>query len=213
MKRANLPILAFSLLALIIITNSCKSTKNATAGKELKILLCMMKGSFTSAEQEAQDSSYYNISLHMYSVWESREGHWFYVEQALFEMQDKPYRQRFYKVEQSGKNEFKTTVYSINIADEAVGKWKEPKWFDQFDESILEEREGCGVYLVKTALGNYQGSTKKGECQSSLRGASYATSKVIISEGQIYSWDRGFDAEDNQVWGAVKGGYIFKKVD
>jgi hypothetical protein len=27
----------------------------------------------------------------------------------------------------------------------------------------------------------------------------------------ILSWDRGFDANGNQVWGAEKGGYIFKK--
>jgi hypothetical protein len=28
----------------------------------------------------------------------------------------------------------------------------------------------------------------------------------------LASWDRGFDSTDNQVWGAEKGGYIFKKL-
>jgi hypothetical protein len=26
------------------------------------------------------------------------------------------------------------------------------------------------------------------------------------------SWDRGFDAQGNQVWGATKGPYVFDKV-
>jgi hypothetical protein len=43
-----------------------------------------------------------------------------------------------------------------------------------------------------------------------LRGASYATSKVTIEEGLIISWDQGFNEEDEQVWGAVKGGYEFR---
>jgi hypothetical protein len=26
------------------------------------------------------------------------------------------------------------------------------------------------------------------------------------------SWDRGYDAQGSQVWGAVEGGYIFDKI-
>jgi len=213
MKRSKISILAVTLFLILISTSACKTSKKAAMDKSLVKLLSLMEGSFSSAEQEAQDSSFYNISLHMYSIWENRDGHWIYVEQALFDMQDKPYRQRIYKVEQIGNNEFKTTVYSISIADEAIGKWHEPKWFDRFDDSILEEREGCGVYLTQSQRGVFEGSTKEGACTSTLRGASYASSIVKISKGQIYSWDQGFDAEGNQVWGAVKGGYIFKKVD
>jgi hypothetical protein len=29
----------------------------------------------------------------------------------------------------------------------------------------------------------------------------------------IISWDRGFDKDDNQVWGAINGGYIFDKIE
>lgn len=203
----------FAALIVILWANiSCKSTKQTASQGSIGELMGMMTGSFNSAEQEATDSSYYNISLHMYPIWEDREGNWLYVEQALNEMQEKPYRQRIYQVEQTGDQTFKTTVYALTNPDDAIGKWKTPEWFDHFDESILDEREGCGVFLVKTAGGSYQGSTKKGECQSSLRGASYATSQVVISEGEIYSWDQGFNAEDEQVWGALEGGYLFKKI-
>jgi len=58
----------------------------------------------------------------------------------------------------------------------------------------------------------FEGSTEGNNCQSSLRGAAYVTSKVSISKERIYSWDRGFDAEGHQVWGAEKSGYIFERV-
>lgn len=192
---------------------SCKTTWQTTSEASTDELMDMMTGSFNSAEQAAEDSSYFNISLHMYPIWESRAGNWLYVEQALNEMQEKPYRQRIYEVEQTGEQTFKTTVYTLTNPDETVGKWKTPAWFDQFDESILEEREGCGVYLVKTALGCYQGSTRKGECESSLHGASYATSVVSICDGVLNSWDQGFNANHEQVWGATEGGYLFKKIN
>ena len=56
------------------------------------------------------------------------------------------------------------------------------------------------------------GGTDEKNCASKLRGASYATSEVKISDSYLYSWDRGFDKEGKQVWGAQKGGYYFKRV-
>ena len=60
--------------------------------------------------------------------------------------------------------------------------------------------------------GSYEGSTNGKDCQSDLRGAKYATSEVVISDEGIKSWDRGYDENDKQVWGAEKGGYVFKKL-
>jgi hypothetical protein len=49
-------------------------------------------------------------------------------------------------------------------------------------------------------------------CPSDRKGATYATSKVTISENLLLSWDQGFNEKDEQVWGAEKGGYYFKKL-
>ena len=57
----------------------------------------------------------------------------------------------------------------------------------------------------------FTGSTQGKSCNSELRGATYATSEVIIGNGFIESWDRGFNEKDEQVWGAEKGGYIFER--
>jgi hypothetical protein len=33
----------------------------------------------------------------------------------------------------------------------------------------------------------------------------------MIDRDKMITWDRGFDENSNQVWGATKGGYVFKK--
>ncbi len=199
-------------LALIGTISACSiSKKTVKTDKSLQKLMRMMTGSFNSSAQAAQDSSYYNISLQMYPIWQSREGYWLYVEQAVASMPEKPYRQRVYKVERLDKKNFISLVFSIENEEDFIGKWANPKYFEQFDASILKEREGCGVYLNMKNGNLFEGSTRDKECQSSLRGASYATSKVAIRPDRIESWDQGFSDKDEQVWGAVKAGYVFKK--
>ena len=183
-----------------------------TEGQDL--LVKLMTGSFNSEKQAKNDSSYFNISLHMYPIWEGRKDavDWLYVEQAVSSMPDKPYRQRVYKLEKTSENTYQTTVYKLANEGDFIGKWKETDYFDTFDKSILEEREGCTVYLKHTEKMVFEGATREDDCKSSLRGASYATTKVKIEEGKVYSWDQGFDENGEQVWGAIKGGYLFEKL-
>ena len=176
---------------------------------DIKKLKSMMTGSFNSAEQASMDSSYFDITLQMYPIWEDRPGHWLYVEQAVTKYQYQPYRQRIYQLLET-ENGFISEVYEIQEAERFIGKWRTPEYFDEYSNSILKEREGCGVHL-KAKLNGYKGSTGESSCKSSLRGASYATSKVTINEGVLESWDQGFDEDGNQVWGAIKGPYVFKK--
>ncbi|RZN83915.1 MAG: hypothetical protein EVB12_00935, partial [Winogradskyella sp.] len=92
------------LLVVATLCFSCKdkSEYNREASKitdnnYLDELYAVMQGSYNSEIQSQVDSTYYNISLHMYSIWEGK-GHYLYVEQALNSMQSKPYRQRIYKL-------------------------------------------------------------------------------------------------------------------
>ena len=201
------------LLALVGIFG-CSVSKNSTKTyltEDLSELKNLMTGSFASSKQAAADSAFYDISLHMYPVWQSREGNWIYVEQAVTANQMKPYRQRMYKLEKGENDQYISRVYAFENPADFIEKWKTPDFFNQFDTSILKEREGCEVYLSKEKE-VYSGSTLDKNCGSTLRGASYATSKVVISKKAIESWDQGFDSEDKQVWGAEKSGYIFDKL-
>ena len=206
---------AICLLFFLTIITACQSRKTQQAnGKQAALSPYeMMIGSFNSADQAAGDSSYYSISLHMYPIWQNDgENNWLYVEQALNMQQDSPYRQRIYKVEKVRTGEYKSIVYKLKNEKNFIGKWQNPEYFNAFDQSLLEEREGCTVYLKANKSGGYEGSTIGKNCKSSLRGASYASSKVKIEEDKITSWDQGFDQNDQQVWGAMRGGYVFNRV-
>ena len=192
---------------------SCSGPQTPRGADKLDTLVGYMTGSFNSEEQATADSSYFNISLHMYPIWKNKEGHWLYVEQALNSRQENPYRQRVYEVRSSSNEAFSSVVYTLKDEKNFIGKWETPEFFDQFDASILEEREGCAVYLAAKNDGSFSGSTKEENCKSSLRGASYATSKVTIFEDRIESWDQGFDSTATQVWGAEKGGYVFNRLN
>jgi len=197
------------LLSISSLLWTCGSIKKTSTTPSLSALQKMMSGSFDSSEQAKMDSTYYNISLEMYPIWKGK-GNWLYVEQAVTSAKNKPYRQRVYQLEQINDNTFVSKVYTLKDADKFIGKYNDLTFFDQFDTSVLEEREGCGVYLT-FKNGNYLGSTKDKDCKSTLRGASYATSMVSVFPNRIESWDQGFDADDKQVWGATKAGYIFIK--
>jgi len=212
MKNAYTYGLIFALL--VFLAFSCATQKEAVEPipDETMALRDMMTGSYDSSNQESQDSSYYNISLHMYPIWENRkDGRYLYVEQALASMQDRPYRQRVYRLQQQEDGTLASYVYTIKHDSLFIGKWKTPGYFDKYGLTLLDEREGCEVILEKTDVG-YQGSTVADHCKSSLRGAAFATSKVSMTTDRITSWDQGFDSDGKQVWGATKGPYIFDKV-
>ncbi len=205
------------LILCVVLLAGCKNTTEETAetvavDTDLESLFEMMQGSFNSEAQALQDSSYFNISLHMYPIWE-QHGNYLYVEQALNSMQDKPYRQRVYEVSRLNDSVISSAVYTLEADSLWIGKWKDPKAFDSISPTELTIREGCAVLLQKISENAFAGATSPTDCKSSLRGATHATSKVEISPGKIASWDQGWNSEGEQVWGAEKGGYIFEKVN
>lgn len=199
----------FILIALAIL--SCQNKESNQQDAELNELFALMQGSFNSEIQAQKDSTYYNISLHMYPIWKDK-GKFLYVEQAMNSFQNKPYRQRVYEVTRTNDSLFKSEVYTLKVDSLWIGKWKTPSAFDSISKSDITLKSGCAVILSRIDKNHYKGETDENTCLSTLRGASYATSQVEIKKDKILSWDRGFDAEGNHVWGAEKGGYIFDKI-
>ncbi len=186
---------------------------NARSGqdKELMRLASWMHGHFSSALQSQSDSDYMDIRLHMVPVFISRkDGHWFYVEQSVAGAEERPYRQRFYRVHRNESGQLVSAVYTSKGSKQLIGAWKSPSSLESWSMDSLELREGCSIILEADGK-SFRGGTKGGGCESKLRGASYATSEVLISKDRLLSWDRGFDTSDKQVWGAEKGGYLFIK--
>ncbi|HMQ46140.1 MAG TPA: chromophore lyase CpcT/CpeT [Saprospiraceae bacterium] len=199
-----------AFLSLILVISACAVSKKSTANKDLLQLKSHMTGSFSSAVQAAQDTNYFDITLHMYPIWPNQEGHWLYVEQSVTANQAKPYRQRIYQLEQIDGQTFVSHVYIIKAEKDFVNAWKTPEKFNTLSMEGIERKAGCEVVLKKSG-DRFDGATGEKTCPSELRGASYATSKVTVFPGKIVSWDQGFNTEGEQVWGATLGGYEFLK--
>lgn len=174
----------------------------------------LMEGHFSSRQQSLSDESYFDIRLHMKRIWPERsDGAWLYVEQAMEGSQEKPYRQRVYRVGLAGDGRVQSDVYTLpGEASAFAGGWKDVTRFEKISPGDLAARVGCAVYLASTGEGSYEGSTDGSKCGSELRGAKYATSEVQMNAEGLQTWDRGFDGEGKQVWGATEGPYLFRRV-
>lgn len=198
------------LLVAVLLTVGCKTSQNQSDSTELKELVSIMQGHYSSEKQALSDKDYYNISLRMTPIWKSK-GNYLFVEQAIFDKQDKPYRVRIYKISQRG-NEFISEIYTLKDEKAWIGKWATPEAYDQLTEADIELKSGCEVVLKRTGKNRFEGATGDKTCPSELRGASWANSKVTVTKNTILSWDQGFDKDGKQVWGATKGGYEFIKI-
>ena len=205
-------LLAFSFLLITVLSCKDATKTELKEDKELKELFALMQGSFSSEIQSQVDSTYYNIVLHMYPIWEEK-GNFLYVEQAQNTRPNSPYRQRIYEVKRHSDSTFSSAIYRLNTDSLWIGKWKNPKAFDSITLENISLKEGCDVILNKVAPKYFTGKTGDNTCVSSMNGASFARSEVEILEDKIISWDRGFDANGTYVWGAEKSGYIFNKLD
>ncbi len=187
-------------------------TTATPATDDLELLVSWMSGSFSSKAHSEQDKQYFDIRVRMAPVWTERDdGHWLYIEQAVAQHQDQPYRQRIYRVVRIADNLFESSVYLLPDAESAVAVWQQESPLADLSPDQLSERTGCSI-LMRRRGETFHGSTLGSLCESSLRGASYATSVVTIAADQLVSWDRGFDADGAQVWGAEKAGYRFTKL-
>jgi CpeT protein len=196
-------------ICLFLVNFACIKPNNTT--KKLNELKAQMAGFYTSEAQSVRDKDYYNIALRMTPIWQNK-GHYLFVEQAMYDKQDKPYRVRVYKLSFNEKKQYVSEIFSVKDEKKWIGQWNNPNFYDNLQESDLELKEGCEVVLEKKGANIYEGATVKMSCPSELRGASYANSIVTISKDKMVSWDQGFDKNGKQVWGAEKGGYEFVKI-
>jgi hypothetical protein len=182
------------------------------ADPDLDRLWQWLSGSFSSAEQAKADSAYFDIRLHVAPIWKERaDARWLYVEQARSDVPERPYRQRVYRLTRVAPNLYESGVYTLRSPLRFAGVWKEESPLSGLTPDSLTAREGCSIFLRAMKDGSFAGSTLGTDCASDLRGALYATSAVRITAESMTSWDRGFDAEGKQAWGAEKGPYLFRR--
>lgn len=205
----------------LLYLTSCSTTKQLTASPEistqkdnLEQLAALMPGVFINNKQyEADQKNFYHIQIQLFRIWDDRDdGKWFYIEQAQVGVADSPYRQRVYQLTRGERDTLISKVYTLPDPNAAIGMENNPAFWRSIKPEQLKERIGCSVYLVKKSNAHYVGGTKPNSCSSRLAGAQYATSEVSIQWHAFMSLDRGYDENDEQVWGSEKGAYIFERI-
>ncbi len=196
---------------ILLILSLIFANQSSAQSVQLKKLAKAMKGSYTSTAQHLKDTTnYFDIRLQIKPIWKKqKDGFWFYVEQAVATSIDKPYRQRVYHLIENNDGSFSSFIFTFN---DPLRFTHHPKLLEKvLTIDSLQERKGCDVKLKIDEKGNYAGSTDGKSCPSDRKGASYATSDVILIPNELHSWDRGYNMQGEQVWGATEGAYIFIK--
>ena len=212
--------LTVTLMSLALLACAAVSQPKAvTPDDPAATVAAMMQGHYDSRDQASTDKTYFPIALAMVPIWPQRsDGHWLYVEQAMADTPDKPYRQRAYRVYNGERGEVISEVYTFAEPERFVQGWRTGS-LAALRSDMLQPRTGCEVHL--RAQGDavqspkqsaaWQGATVGNGCASERSGAAYATAEVRLEPGRMSSWDRGFDAAGKQVWGATVGAYVFVK--
>jgi len=174
----------------------------------------LLTGRFDSSAQAARDPQYFAVQLHACAVTLPAVGeNVVYVEQAMLSAVDAPYRQRLYVVEQDG-DAVVSAVLELDAPEQVIGVCD----FSAADrDRVLSARTatplpGCAVVLQPDGDG-WSGGTVDDACANDYAGATWASTEVRLTETAIESWDRGYDADGQQVWGATAGGYVFDRVE
>jgi beta-lactamase class D len=202
--------LALTSCVLMLLAAPASATRPGFS-PSLERLASWMTGRFSSAAQAARDTAFRDVRLVIVPVWRDRtDARWLYVEQAIAGREDRPYRQRVYRLMENEQGAFESAVFVLPGAERFAGAWREARPLAALSPDSLVERRGCSVFLYWKD-GAYRGGTIGSACASDLRGAATATSEVVIESHRMVTLDRGFDAAGAQVWGSTRGGYEFAK--
>ncbi len=207
--------LAVILIFLSVCLWACTAQKMKKTTKrfnmEVKQLAEWMTGSFNSYQQAITNDAFYNTTLEVHPIWQERtDGHWLYIEQALANQQHQPYRQRIYQLKSLGKGKYEMVVYKIPQPERLINQWDNTIIFEQLSPEVLELRDGCSLFM-HLENGVFKGETVEGSCESHLRGAAYATSKVMVYKDSLKFIDKGFDKNGQLLWGDNDQAYVLKK--
>lgn len=174
----------------------------------------MMVGSFSSEGQAAESREYVDVRIECSRLWDDRQdGIWLYIEQATAGAISKPYRQRVYRFFVQPNGIVVVEVYELPGEPlRFAGAWRRPELLEKVSPKSLILKDGCQMALRKISDIEWRGGTVGNACLTDLRGATYATSEMIIAPEGLRIWDRGFDKDGKQVWGPAKAGYEFVRV-
>lgn len=135
-----------------------------------------------------------------------------YQEQALTNNLSKPYRQRFLQISSSPSTQsVRSLSFRPTNATTFAGWCNKPS----VERTLKLGDMGtyvCSVFL-KPAGNTYIGSTPINGCAANYKGAVRITNRIELTPTGMNTWDRGFDADGKQVWGAKTESYQYHRLE
>lgn len=184
---------------------------SAQRSRALEQVAYAMAGSYSSAEQAKADSSYQECELEVQRIWHKRkDGAWLYVEEATADNKEQALRQQVYHIKQVNDSTFMMDVLSIRNGAEFLGAYADAAKLLTLMPDSLQKLEGCSLTLHKRGP-FYVGGTQGQYCRGQSDAAAYASSEMVITNESLVTWERGWNNEGKQVWGAEVGGTVFLK--
>jgi hypothetical protein len=190
---------------------------------ELELLAGWMAGEFDTFAQVAADetakTAYQHVRVVLRVVPVKIKGfhddgasRTFYIEQAMADALETPYRQGVYLLARVGGN-ITNATYRIRDAAKFVGAFAQPARLKQLTADQLSLVEGCSVTFEKVSDAHYRGAMRERTCKSSIRGATWMMSRGELTPSATITLDQGFDDAGNHKWGPPPGviGHIFIK--
>lgn len=134
-----------------------------------------------------------------------------YQEQAMSTSLDKPYRQRFLQISPS--------PLSQSVRSRSFKPADPTRWSGLCNRAVSSQQSVtlsdlgtpvCNVFLKQVGTG-FMGNTPVDGCPANVRGAVRITNHIELTSASMNTWDRGFDAQGKQVWGAKTESYQFRR--
>ena len=204
-------LLLFACAALIL-AGCARTPGGGSDAPELDVLREWMIGDFDNTPALADDErnaieAHFPIEVHLREIPNIENA--LYIEQAAMANSASPYRQRVYLLRRDG-DAYISEVWTIANEERYANAYLQPAILEELGMDDLTQKEGCEVVLYWDGA-KFVGGTVGTDCASSLNGSSYATAEVVVHANGFSSFDRGYTAEGEQVWGAVELPYEFTR--
>lgn len=215
-------VISTALLAPVILSVAA-STSAGQSDAEIDALAKWLTGSFDTFEQAARDEANKAPYRHVRAILHvipaqvagmSERGRALYIEQALAETPDKPYRQGIYFIHRDERGAVVNSSYRLANPEALTGAWKDPSRLKGLSMDRLAPIAGCDIVLTRMADNRFSAIVGlHGTCKSSLRGATHMISQGEITPDYQITLDQGFDDAGNHKWGPPPGtiGHIFRR--
>lgn len=180
--------------------------------RDLNMFMEQIPGSYTSLEQATSDSNYLDLHLKVKEIWKTNDSsRWLFLQTSFSYDTLYPYKHQLFHLYPIALKLVVIDVYQITEKESLIRTVDSNLSFDTTFLSYVKKKNNCELYLnkVNAAFAAY---SKSDRCPDNNRGASYSNRDIEFEGDEFYIWERGYNAKEEQVWGPLNGGYLFKRI-